>query len=78
MEIEYVKSVAKEPFTIQEAIDFLDGLEDHNQTMIEVVYDIKENGFLVSKTKRFKTMEEVTKFIRTVQSLAKPIIKEIK
>lgn len=76
LERDYVKMVAKRSVTEQEALDFLEGLEAHNESTITVVYDIHENGFLVNKTKRFNTMREVVRFIKKVQSITKPIIKE--
>lgn len=77
LQFEYVRDVAGHEITIDEAIAFVEGLEDHNRDdRIQVAYDIKENGYLVTKTAYFNTLADAMNFIRIVDPLlvTKPIL----
>lgn len=68
----YVETVANGPVSDAEAQEFLDGLEEFNTT---VEYNVKEDGFLVTKKSVFSTLREAMTFARRVQSYGKPVIR---
>lgn len=70
---EYVETVAGGPVSDGTAQEFLDGLNDFNQTIVE--YDVKEDGFLVTKRSVFDTLRAAMTFVRKLQSYSKPTIR---
>lgn len=70
---EYVETVAGGQVSDQAAQEFLDGLDDFNQTVVE--YDVKEDGFLVTKQSIFDTLKAAMAFVRKLQSYSKPVIR---
>lgn len=74
-----MRSIAKQSVTEAEAIEFLEGLEQHNmyRDAVQVSYDINENGFLVRKTSVFHNIVEANNFARKINSITKPIIEGV-
>lgn len=77
-EYDYVRCVAQEPVTQEEALEFLQGLERHNkQTRTCVDYDVvKTGGFIVTQTREFPSFEEAWSFARGLHgiSITRPTI----
>jgi len=70
---EYVETVAGVPVSDGDAQEFIEGLDDFNRTVVE--YDVKENGFLTTKTSVFDTLKAAMAFVRRVQSFSRPVIR---
>jgi hypothetical protein len=80
MELEYVMKVADTSVTPSEAAEFLEGLEQFNverdtASVIEVFYDVSDDGFLTSKRSQFASLKAAMDFVRSLgKTLTKPTI----
>lgn len=70
-EYEYVRGVAQEPITQEEALEFLNGLEQHNKpTRTVVEYDVIKTGFLTTKIAEFASFDEAWAFAKGLRNIS--------
>ena len=80
LEMEYVMKVADKSVTPSEAAEFLEGLEQFNierdaEAVIEVFYDVTDDGYLTSKRSQFATLKSAMEFVRSLgKTFTKPVI----
>ena len=73
-DVDYASGVAGNPVTPEDAFDFIQGLEDFNNSKTVVEYEINEDGFLTTKKSFFNSLKSAMDFVRRVNSFTTPVI----